>query len=76
MPLSSRLEYPVDVGKRYDVGLCSVTEGDELFVLINPLDNAGDGFILAFHLISVVFFVGAYDEIFDRHADHVCPRQL
>ena len=76
MPLSSRLEYPVDVGKRYDVGLCSVTEGDEQFVLINPLDNASDGFILPFHLISVVFFVGAYDEILDRHADHVCPRQL
>ena len=65
--LSSRLEYPIDIGKWYDVGIDSASNGDVLLVWVDLQHNAGDGFVLAFHQISVVLFVGAYGEILDRY---------
>ena len=68
---SSRLENTVDIGKRYDVGLDSALGRNVLLVWVDLQHNAGDGFVLAFHQISVVLFVGAYGEILDGYADHV-----
>ena len=47
--LSSRLEYPIDIGKRYDVGLDSTSDGDVLLMRVDPQHNAGGGIILALH---------------------------
>ena len=72
---SSRLEYPIDVGKRYDMVLDSASDGDVLLVWVDLQHNAGDGLILALHHIGIVLLVGAYGEILDGYADHVRPGQ-
>ena len=74
--LSCWFEYPVYVRKRYDLRVGTTSDGDALLVLVNLQDNPGDGFVLAFHQIGIVLLVGAYDEVFDGHADHVRSRQL
>ena len=68
--LFGRLEYPVDIGKRYDLGLDFAPDGNVLLMWVDLQHNASDGLILAFYPISVVLLVGAYSEMDERAVQH------
>ena len=71
------MEYMEFYGSMYGMRRSDIQAATErLLELVNLQDNTGDGFVLAFHQIGIVLLIGAYDEVFDGHADHVRSSQL
>ena len=71
-PLSSRFEYPVDIGKWYVVGLGSGSDCNALLMLIDLQHNAGDG-LVSFDECFTTKIGGAPHEI---KATSICGQYL